>query len=92
MWRIVLLPVIAALGYEFIYYTSRHCGNPIMRALMAPGMWLQKLTTSEPDDKELEVALEALKHVVAEEKDPEAVPHPVLVTDPIPAGQAGFKG
>jgi hypothetical protein len=90
-WRIGLLPVIAALGYEFIYFTSRHCGNPIMRVIMAPGLWLQKLTTSEPDDQQLEVALEALKHVVAEEKEPETVLHPELVAAPLPAGQSGFK-
>jgi uncharacterized protein YqhQ len=62
--RVLLVPVIAALGYEFIYLTSRHCENPIMRVLLTPGMWLQKLTTRQPDDKQLEVALSALKKVV----------------------------
>jgi uncharacterized protein YqhQ len=74
--RVLLLPVIAALGYEFIYYTSRHCGNPIMKALLTPGMWLQKLTTREPDDKQLEVALAALKNVLQAEQ-PEKYPAPV---------------
>jgi uncharacterized protein YqhQ len=62
--RILLVPVIAALGYEFIYATSRHAKNPIMKVLLTPGMWLQKLTTRQPDDRQLEVALSALKKVV----------------------------
>jgi uncharacterized protein YqhQ len=66
--RILLLPVIAALGYEFIYYTSRHVENPIMKVLLTPGLWLQKLTTREPDDKQLEVALAALKKVLETEQ------------------------
>ena len=74
--RIILLPVIAALGYEFIYFTSRHCGNPIMKALLTPGMWLQKLSTREPDDKQLEVALAALKSVLHAEQ-PDKYPAPV---------------
>lgn len=82
--RILLLPVIAALGYEFIYYTSRHCGNPIMKVLLTPGLWLQSLTTREPDDQQLEVGLEALKHVLAEEKEPETVRQPEMLTTPIP--------
>jgi uncharacterized protein YqhQ len=83
--RIILLPVIASFGYEFIYFSSRHCGNPIMKVLLTPGLWLQALTTREPDDQQLEVALEALKHVVAEEKEPEAVRQPIIVTNPLPA-------
>ncbi len=74
--RIVLLPVIAALGYEFIFFTSRHCGNPIMKVLLTPGLWLQKFTTREPDDKQLEVALAALKSVLHAEQ-PEKYPSPV---------------
>jgi hypothetical protein len=70
--RIVLIPVIAALGYEIIYFSAAHADNKIVRALSAPGLWLQSLTTREPDDSQLEVALAALKKVVeldqAEEK------------------------
>jgi uncharacterized protein YqhQ len=83
--RILLLPVIAALGYEFIFFTARHCGNPVVKILMQPGMWLQSLTTREPDDRQLEVGLEALKHVVAEEKEPEPVRDTVILPAPIPA-------
>ena len=70
--RIVLLPVIAALAYEVIYFSGRHSDNVVVRVLTAPGRWLQRLTTREPDDAQLEVAIEALKRAVeldgAEEK------------------------
>jgi hypothetical protein len=66
--RILLLPVIAALGYEFIYFTSRHAENPLMKVLLTPGLWLQSLTTREPDDQQLEVALAALKKVLEVEQ------------------------
>lgn len=59
--RIVLVPFIAALGYEVIYFAARHTGSLWLRALLAPGLWLQSLTTREPDGPQLEVALTALK-------------------------------
>jgi len=80
--RILLLPVIAAIGYEFIFFTSRHSNHPIMKALLTPGLWLQSLTTREPDDKQLEVAISALKKVL-EVEQPEkytAAPNPALGT------------
>jgi uncharacterized protein YqhQ len=83
--RILLLPVIAALGYEFIYYTARHCNNRIVKVFLTPGLWLQSLTTREPDDRQLEVALTALKKVI-EVEQPELVtiPEPVSA-DIVPA-------
>ena len=62
--RIVLVPVIAALGYEIIYFAARHTKFGLVTAIIAPGMWLQSLTTREPDDSQLEVALAALKRVL----------------------------
>jgi len=62
--RIVLIPVIASLGYEVTYFGARHIKNGFVRAVLAPGMWLQSLTTSEPDDSQLEVALAALSKTV----------------------------
>ncbi len=70
--RIVLLPVIAALGYEVIYFGARHISNGLVRAMLAPGLWLQALTTREPDDSQLEVALSALKGVVEADELEEA--------------------
>jgi uncharacterized protein YqhQ len=81
--RILLLPVIAALGYEFIYVTSRHACNPIMKVLLTPGMWLQSLTTRQPDDQQLEVALASLKKVLeAEQPEKYAVPVPAPTAAP----------
>jgi len=64
LWRILLIPAIAALGYEVTYFGARHIKNGVVRAILAPGLWLQKLTTSEPDDSQLEVALSALNKVI----------------------------
>jgi uncharacterized protein YqhQ len=66
--RILLIPVIAALGYEVVYFGARHAKNIIVRSILAPGLWLQTLTTREPDDGQLEVALEALKKVTGIEE------------------------
>jgi uncharacterized protein YqhQ len=63
--RIVLIPLIAGLAYEVIRFSARHLGNPVCRALTRPGMWLQKITTKEPDDRQLEVAIIALKTALA---------------------------
>jgi len=62
--RIVLIPLIAALGYEVTYFGARHTKNSLVRAFLAPGLWLQRLTTRQPDDNQLEVALSALKRAV----------------------------
>ena len=70
--RILLIPVIAALGYEVIYFGANHAKNILVRAVLAPGLWLQALTTREPDDNQLEVALSALRKVVEVEQPEEA--------------------
>ena len=62
--RIAFIPLIAALGYEVTYFGARHNKNRLVRAFLAPGLWLQELTTREPDDSQLEVALSALKKAV----------------------------
>ncbi len=62
--RLILIPVIAALGYEVTQFGARHIKSGLVRAILAPGLWLQTLTTREPDDRQLEVAVTALKKVV----------------------------
>ncbi|UCH50486.1 MAG: DUF1385 domain-containing protein [Chloroflexota bacterium] len=59
--RILLIPVIAALGYEFIQFGANHAGNPLVRAMIIPGLWLQGMTAEEPEDDQIDVALVALK-------------------------------
>lgn len=61
--RLALLPLVAGLAYELLKFTGRHFHVPIVRAIAAPGLWLQKLTTREPDEDMLEVALAALMAV-----------------------------
>jgi uncharacterized protein YqhQ len=68
--RILMLPVIAALGYETTQLCSRHMSNFLARAVIAPGMWLQSLTTGEPDDDQIEVAVAALEEVIRQENSP----------------------
>jgi len=70
--RIVLIPVIMGIGYEIIYFGARHTNNWIMRAIMAPGLWLQSLTTGEPDDKQIEVAIAAINKAVEMDQVEEA--------------------
>jgi len=65
--RIVLLPVIAGLGYEFIKYSAKKCENPFISGLMRPGLWLQRLTTRDPSDDQIEVAIRSLKEALAME-------------------------
>jgi len=69
--RIALLPVVVGISYEIIKYAGRH-DNWLTAALSAPGKALQKLTTAEPDDSMLEVAIAALKLVLPEEKGSDA--------------------
>lgn len=67
--RIAVLPVVAGLGYEFLKFSGKYYQNSWARILIAPGLLLQKLTTREPDDSQLEVALMALRAVILEDKD-----------------------
>ncbi len=62
--RVLLIPVIAAIGYEVVHFGARHAHNPLVRAILAPGRWLQGLTAKEPADTQLEVAIVALKKAV----------------------------
>jgi uncharacterized protein YqhQ len=63
--RILLLPVIAGLAYELIRFAGKHQRNRILMALLAPGMWLQRLTTRQPSLDQIEVSIRALKEVLA---------------------------
>jgi uncharacterized protein YqhQ len=73
--RILLIPVIAALGYEAIHFGAKHNKNALVRAVLAPGLWLQELTTKEPDDSQIEVALSALRKAVEiDQSEEEAQP------------------
>jgi uncharacterized protein YqhQ len=62
--RILLLPVIAGIAYEIIRFAGKHPQNPFLRTLLAPGLWLQRLTTREPTLDQIEVSIRALREVL----------------------------
>jgi uncharacterized protein YqhQ len=70
--RIILIPVIAAVSYELLRFGARHRGNRLVRALSAPGMWVQKITTKQPTDDMIEVAIVSMEQAMA--ADGEALP------------------
>jgi uncharacterized protein YqhQ len=72
--RILLIPVIMALGYEVIYFGARHTGNFFVKILLTPGLFLQKMTTGEPDATQLEVAIAAMNKAVEVDSAEEAAP------------------
>jgi uncharacterized protein YqhQ len=63
--RILLLPVIAGLAYELIRFAGKHQSNRVLMTLLAPGLWLQRLTTRQPSLDQIEVSIRALKEVLA---------------------------
>ena len=67
--RIALLPVIAGLAYELIRYAGRHQDNRVLMTLLAPGLWLQRLTTREPTLDQIEVSIRAIDEVRRREED-----------------------
>src|SRR2546427_711994 len=66
--RILLLPVIAGLAYELIRFAGKHTGNRVVMTLLAPGLWLQRLTTREPTLDQIEVSIRALQEVLRVER------------------------
>jgi uncharacterized protein YqhQ len=62
--RVLLLPVIAGVAYELIRYAGKHQGNRFLMTLLAPGLWLQRLTTREPSLDQIEVSIRALNEVL----------------------------
>lgn len=66
--KLLLLPVVAGISYEIIRWAGRS-KNKIVCVISRPGMWLQNITTREPDDSQLEVAIESMKAVLTENKE-----------------------
>jgi uncharacterized protein YqhQ len=67
--RIVAIPIIAGVAYEALRLGARFHGSLVMRALMAPGIWLQKITTQQPDDSQIEVAIASFDEVLRREDE-----------------------
>lgn len=70
--KILILPIVTGLSYEFIKYAGRH-DNILVKILSAPGLWMQKLTTKEPDNDMIEVALASFKAVITDNPEDDRI-------------------
>lgn len=70
IFKVLMLPLVMGIGYEFLMYAGKH-DNIVVRALSAPGLWMQRITTREPDDSQIECAIISLKAAMPEEFPPE---------------------
>jgi len=70
--RILMLPIIAGLAYELIRFAGKHADNRAVMTLLAPGLWLQRLTTRQPTLDQIEVGIRALQEVLQHERTTEA--------------------
>ena len=84
--RVLLVPVIAGIAYEFIRWTAKHMENRFVRLIIIPNLALQHLTTRQPDLTMIEVAIAAFKRVLISEDIP--VTGPVIEPDVVPEAQA----
>jgi uncharacterized protein YqhQ len=62
--RLLLLPIIAGLSYEFLRFAGKNFNNALVKIIVWPGLMLQKITTREPEDHMIEVAIKALQTVL----------------------------
>lgn len=70
--KLAFLPLVMGIGYEFIKYAGRH-DNLFVKILSAPGLWMQRLTTREPDDEIIEVGIESLKAVITDNPEDDEI-------------------
>ena len=82
--RILLIPVIAAVGYELLRLGARHRSNPIVRVIMWPGILVQMITTKQPTEDMIEVAIVSLEQAIAADGDPIPEGGLHLPRDPMP--------
>lgn len=81
--RLIVIPLVAGIAFEFIMWSARNQGNPVVKVLVWPGLQMQKLTTREPDDGMIEVAVAAMLPIIEREQreggsadDFDALPEP----------------
>src|SRR5207247_8353981 len=84
--RLLLIPVIAAVGYEILRFGAKHRANPVVKAIMYPGILVQMITTRQPTDDMIEVAIVSMEQALGAdgEKLPDGSgtlrPHPLART------------
>lgn len=88
--RLLLIPVIAGVAYELLKFLARHRDNAFLRAVGAPGIWLQMITTKQPDDSMIEVAIASLREAMT--ADGRAIPAGSLAPAVSPVSQALTEG
>lgn len=66
--RLSIVPLIAGIGYEILKWSAKHVDHALMKIIIAPGMLTQYITTQQPDDDQIEVAITALKNAIAAEE------------------------
>jgi uncharacterized protein YqhQ len=71
--HVPLIPLVGGVAYEFIRWSAKRSTTPLGRLLVAPGLWLQRITTNEPDPTQIEVALVALKCALGVDEQPQAI-------------------
>ncbi len=79
-----LIPLVGGLSYEALKLSAKNIENPLVRALIMPGLGLQRITTSQPDDQQVEVAIAALQAALGEEYSSELVDEPQIDSLVIP--------
>jgi uncharacterized protein YqhQ len=82
--RILLIPVIAAVGYELLRLGAKHRSNPIIKVIMYPGILVQMITTKQPTEDMIEVAIVSLEQAIAADGDPIPEGGLHLPRDPMP--------
>src|SRR5690349_9000639 len=87
--RILLIPVIAAVGYEILKWGARHRANPLVRAIMYPGILVQMITTRQPTPDMIEVAIVSMEQALAADGEPIPAGSTPLARDPLPPADAG---
>ena len=92
--RILLIPVIASIGYEILRFGARHRANPLVKVLLYPGLLVQMITTKQPTDDMIEVAIVSMEQALEADGEPVPAgsgdfPRQPLVLDAAPAGAAG---
>jgi uncharacterized protein YqhQ len=70
--KLAFIPLVMGIGYEFIRYAGKH-DNVLVKILSAPGLWMQRLTTKEPEDDILEVGIASLKAVITENPEDDEI-------------------
>jgi uncharacterized protein YqhQ len=91
MERILLLPAIAAVSYEIIKFGANHITNGIVRFVLSPGLALQAMTTRQPDDRQIEVAISALQRVLTLDSEPAKLAEEAAPVTGVTGGPSGVN-